>query len=75
MTPICLVNQSIPKITPIPSDFNTVRSAMKGIPCIMIPTPLHSRVHLRSPSGELVTMGQLLMVMGREFCVAYLVET
>ena len=75
MTPLCLVNQSIPRITSIPSDFNTVRSAMKGIPWIIILTPLHSKIHLRSPRGELVTMGWLLMVMGREFCETNLVET
>ena len=47
---------------------------MKGMPWIIILTPFHSKIHLGSPRGELVTMGRLLMVMGREFCETNLVE-
>jgi hypothetical protein len=46
MMPLCAVNQSIPKMTSIPSDGNIVKSAVNGNPYIMILTPLQASVHL-----------------------------
>jgi hypothetical protein len=40
ITPLCKVNQSIPKITSIPSDRSKVGSARKVQPSIVILTPL-----------------------------------
>jgi hypothetical protein len=62
--PWCFANQSIPRITSIPVDSKTVKSAMNSCPSNTIFTPLHSNVLLFSPSGELVkiSIGRGLVV-------------
>jgi hypothetical protein len=55
--PLCFAKQSIPKITSMPEDCRTVKSAMNNCPSKTNFTPLHSNVLLFSPSGELVKIG------------------
>jgi hypothetical protein len=57
MTTLCLVNQSIPKITPIPWDGSTAKSTKNTTPLKRIRTWEHLRWHRRSDPGVRVTKG------------------
>jgi hypothetical protein len=54
---LCLVNQSIPKITSIPWDGKTVKSAKNTTPLKRILTWEHLSWHIRSDPGVRVTKG------------------
>jgi hypothetical protein len=64
ITPLCRVNQSIPRITSRPSDGSKVRSARKVQPSIVILTTLLILVDLVVPKGDMVSMGTLCGVIG-----------
>jgi hypothetical protein len=55
MMSLCLVNQSIPKITSIPWDGKTAKSATNTTPLKRILTWEHLRWHRRSDPGVRVT--------------------
>jgi hypothetical protein len=57
MTQLCLVNQSIPKITSIPWDGRTAKSTKNTTPLKRILTWEHLRRHRRSDPGVQVTKG------------------
>jgi hypothetical protein len=66
MTPLWAVIQSIPNITSMLLEGNTVRSPKNLWPWMSTSTPLHSKVHQISPSGELVIMEIDRVVVGRK---------
>jgi hypothetical protein len=66
MTPLWAVIQSIPSITLMPWEGNTVRSPKNLWPWMSTSTPLHNKIHWISPSGELVIMGIDRVVVVRE---------
>jgi hypothetical protein len=72
--PLCFANQSIPRITSMPVDSKTVKSAMNSCPSKIIFTPLHSNVLLFSPSGELVKIGLGRGLVGNDLSLTNLVE-
>jgi hypothetical protein len=72
ITPLCRVNQSIPKITSRPSDGSKVRSARKVLPSMVILTPLQILVDLVVPKGDMVSMGILCGVTAILCSHAYL---
>jgi hypothetical protein len=57
MMPLCLVHQSIPKITSIPWDGKTVKYAKNTTPLKRILTWEHLSWHRRSDPGVWVTKG------------------
>ena len=57
MVHLCLPNQSIPRITSIPSDWRTIRSARNSIPFIIILTRGQLKKHLILAPGECVIKG------------------
>jgi hypothetical protein len=71
---LCFANQSIPRITSILVDSKTVKSAVNSCPSNTIFTPLHSNVHLFSPSGELVKIGLGRGLVGKDLSLTNLVE-
>src|SRR6187551_440139 len=74
ITPLCSVSQSIPSITSIPSDSRTVRSPTNSCPPIIRLTAGHSKVHLSSPKGEVVTIGLALGIIGGDCSLTNFVE-
>jgi hypothetical protein len=66
MTPLWAVIQSIPSITSMSLEGNTVRSPKNLWPWMSTSTSLHSKVHRISPSSELVMIGIDWVVVGRE---------
>jgi hypothetical protein len=72
--PLCFANQSIPKITYIPVDSNTVKSVVNNCPSKTNFTPLHSNELLFSPSGELVKIGLGRGLVGNDLFLTNLVE-
>jgi hypothetical protein len=59
ITPLCKVNQSIPKITSRPSDGSKVRLARKVLPSVVILTPLQILVDMVVSKGDMVSMDTL----------------
>jgi hypothetical protein len=57
MMPLCLVNQSIPRITSIPWDGSTAKSTKNTTPLKIILSWEHLRWHRRSDPGVRVTKG------------------
>jgi hypothetical protein len=66
MTPLWVVIQSIPGITSMPLEGNTVRYPKNLWPWMVTSPPLRNKVHRISPSGELMTIGIDRVVVGRE---------
>jgi hypothetical protein len=64
MMPLCLVNQSIPKITSIPWDGKTAKSSKNTTPLKRILTWEHLSWHKRSEPGVWVTKGIFRCVVG-----------
>jgi hypothetical protein len=72
---LCLANQSIPKITSMPVDSRTVKSAVNSCPSKTNFTPMHSNVLLFSPNGELVKIGLGRGLVGNDLSLTNFVET
>jgi hypothetical protein len=66
MIPLRVVIQSIPSITSMLLEGNTIRFPKNLWSRMSTSTSLHSKVHHISPSGELVMIGVDRVVVGRE---------
>src|SRR6185295_14129469 len=64
MRPLCQLNQSIPRITSIPLDLSTTRSAKNSTPLKLILTHKQPSWHLMSPLGVRVNRGIFSSTIG-----------
>ncbi|PUZ56515.1 hypothetical protein GQ55_5G320300 [Panicum hallii var. hallii] len=64
MRPLCWLNQSIPRITSIPLDLSTTKSARNSTPLKLILTRGQPSWHLMSPPGVRVNRGVFSSTVG-----------
>jgi hypothetical protein len=65
ITPSCLRNQSITRITSIPQNFKTTRSARNSISLSLRFTRGHMWLTFISPPGELTSNGVFIRLIGK----------